>query len=115
MSVTGSVDVGERRDDAAGRGRTAPEVRHQLLSEASLERMLRAWLEGAQPPRDPRCLVTALNRHVALIDHLIDDQVNAILHHPDFQRLEASWRGLAFLRVEYYETSLRPSRSKSWT
>ena len=42
-------------------------------------------------------LLAALNRHVALIDRLINDQVNAILHHPAFQRLEASWRGLAFL------------------
>ena len=32
-----------------------------------------------------------------MIDRLINDQVNAILHHPSFQRLEASWRGLDFL------------------
>ena len=47
--------------------------------------------------RDHRGLSIALNRQVALIDRLINEQVNAILHHPDFQRLEASWRGLAFL------------------
>jgi type VI secretion system ImpC/EvpB family protein len=28
---------------------------------------------------------------------LLSNQVNAILHHPRFQRLEASWRGLQFL------------------
>ena len=31
---------------------------------------------------------------IAEIDRLVCAQVNAILHHPDFQRLEASWRGL---------------------
>jgi type VI secretion system ImpC/EvpB family protein len=34
---------------------------------------------------------------VAQIDALLSEQVNAILHHPKFQRLEASWRGLRWL------------------
>ena len=36
------------------------------------------------------CLIVA-------IDALISAQVNAILHHPRFQALEARWRGLAYL------------------
>ncbi len=31
------------------------------------------------------------------IDALLNRQVNAILHHPDFQKMEASWRGLSYL------------------
>lgn len=38
-----------------------------------------------------------LNRLVAELDEAICDQLNAILHHPAFQRLEASWRGLSML------------------
>lgn len=38
-----------------------------------------------------------LSRDIAAIDRLLTDQVNQILHHPNFQRLEASWRGLAHL------------------
>jgi type VI secretion system protein ImpC len=38
-----------------------------------------------------------LNQHIAAIDQLLSDQLNAILHHPDFQKLEASWRGLHYL------------------
>ena len=38
-----------------------------------------------------------LNRHVAELDAMLDRQVNAIIHHPVFQKLEASWRGLAYL------------------
>lgn len=38
-----------------------------------------------------------VERLIAQIDEQVSDQVNAILHHPDFQRAEASWRGLSFL------------------
>src|ERR1700712_4194593 len=31
---------------------------------------------------------------VQRIDQLINDQVNAVIHHPDFQQMEANWRGL---------------------
>lgn len=34
---------------------------------------------------------------IALIDEALNRQVNAILHHPDFQAMEARWRGLALL------------------
>ncbi len=34
---------------------------------------------------------------ISLIDRLITDQLNAILHHSKFQTLEASWRGLYYL------------------
>lgn len=39
----------------------------------------------------------AIDRLIASIDALLSAQVNAILHHPRFQQLEASWRGLAYL------------------
>ncbi|MBL8733424.1 MAG: type VI secretion system contractile sheath large subunit [Planctomycetes bacterium] len=35
-----------------------------------------------------------LNEHIVSIDSLLSAQLNEILHHPDFQRLEAAWRGL---------------------
>lgn len=31
---------------------------------------------------------------VAHIDQLVNDQMNEILHHPDFQKVESAWRGL---------------------
>jgi type VI secretion system protein ImpC len=34
---------------------------------------------------------------VARIDAKLTDQVNEILHHPEFQRLEGTWRGLHYL------------------
>jgi type VI secretion system protein ImpC len=41
--------------------------------------------------------VAAINQRIARIDEIISRQLNEILHHPDFQALEASWRGLAYL------------------
>ena len=38
-----------------------------------------------------------LTRDIARLDALLTRQVNAILHHPAFQKLEASWRGLRYL------------------
>ena len=38
-----------------------------------------------------------INARIAQIDHLISIQLNEILHHSDFQKLEASWRGLRHL------------------
>ena len=38
-----------------------------------------------------------INARIAQIDHLLSIQVNEIVHHPEFQKLEASWRGLKYL------------------
>ncbi|PYP91731.1 MAG: type VI secretion system contractile sheath large subunit [Candidatus Angelobacter sp. Gp1-AA117] len=44
-----------------------------------------------------RDVETTINARVAQIDKLISAQINEILHHPEFQKLEASWRGLKYL------------------
>lgn len=38
-----------------------------------------------------------INARIAQIDALISAQLNVVMHHPDFQRLEGSWRGLQYL------------------
>lgn len=40
--------------------------------------------------------VAALSSRIAQIDELISAQLNEILHAPEFQRLEATWRGLHY-------------------
>ena len=59
---------------------------------------------GDAPPADMQQSVHTLNRQIAAIDALLCDQLNAILHHPGFQQLEASWRGLRYL-VEQAESA----------
>src|ERR1051325_7497693 len=39
----------------------------------------------------------AINARIAEIDRLISAQMNEIMHHEDFQKLEGSWRGLHHL------------------
>ncbi len=51
-----------------------------------------------------RDLAASIDARIAELDKLLSDQVNAIMHHPDFQKLEASWRGLKYL-VMQSETS----------
>ncbi len=38
-----------------------------------------------------------INARIAQIDRLISSQLNEVIHHPEFQKLEASWRGLSYL------------------
>jgi type VI secretion system protein ImpC len=38
-----------------------------------------------------------INARISQIDKLISTQLNEVMHHPDFQKLEASWRGLNYL------------------
>ncbi len=44
-----------------------------------------------------RDLASSLDARVAELDRLISEQLNTIMHHPEFQRLEASWRGLRYM------------------
>jgi type VI secretion system protein ImpC len=51
-------------------------------------------------------IVSFLMRRIVEIDELLTDQINEILHHPDFLKLEGSWRGLHYL-VMNTETSTK--------
>lgn len=42
-------------------------------------------------------LAATLDARIAQIDELISGQVSAIMHAPEFQKLESSWRGLQYL------------------
>ncbi|HYC92832.1 MAG TPA: type VI secretion system contractile sheath large subunit [Thermoanaerobaculia bacterium] len=59
--------------------------------------------QGMTVSRDTMAMIQA---QIARIDEMLSKQLNEILHHPDFQKLEASWRGLHFL-VMNTETSTR--------
>ncbi len=53
-----------------------------------------------------RDAVALINEKIAALDALISAQMNEVLHHQDFQKLESSWRGLAYF-VNNTETSSR--------
>ena len=45
-----------------------------------------------------------INARIAQIDHLLSLQLNEIMHHESFQKLESSWRGLKYM-MDQSETS----------
>jgi type VI secretion system protein ImpC len=47
---------------------------------------------------------TAISARIAALDQLISAQLNEVMHAPEFQKLEGSWRGLHYL-VHQSETS----------
>jgi type VI secretion system protein ImpC len=47
--------------------------------------------------------VAMINARIAQIDQIISTQLNEVMHHPDFQKLEGSWRGLHYL-IQQSET-----------
>ena len=52
-------------------------------------------LEGSMTiARDAEMMI---NARIAQIDHLVSIQLNEIMHHPSFQKLEATWRGVKYL------------------
>jgi type VI secretion system protein ImpC len=59
---------------------------------------LQGWLDNqgsaGTAPRRARAVLTDL---LAEIDSRLSDQVNEVLHNEDFQKMEASWRGLEYL------------------
>ncbi len=71
-----------------------------LLSE-----FVNELLDMKSPPEETG-VVSFLTRRIAEIDDLLTDQINEIIHHPDFQKLEGSWRGLQYF-VMNTETSSR--------
>src|SRR5258706_15848255 len=41
--------------------------------------------------------VASIQSIIAELDRKLTDQINEVLHHPDFQALEGSWRGLHYM------------------
>jgi type VI secretion system protein ImpD len=72
----------------------------RFLAEPSLARSLEMWTgrPAAEFVEQGKAqLLSGLDRDIARLDALLSAQVNAILHNPRFQQLEASWRGLYYL------------------
>jgi type VI secretion system protein ImpC len=76
-------------------GRVGRDAEAQSRGKDLVKRFVAEVLEGSMTvSRDTE---TMINARIAQIDHLLSLQLNEILHHPEFQKLEASWRGLKYL------------------
>ncbi len=63
-----------------------------LRSRDAAESLRLWWGTTALPDRDR--ILARLNRDIGAIDEVVNRQLNVVLHHPRFQKLEAAWRGL---------------------
>ncbi|MBL8485020.1 MAG: type VI secretion system contractile sheath large subunit [Rhodocyclaceae bacterium] len=41
--------------------------------------------------------IKSINAIIAVIDRKLTEQINLVLHHPEYQKLESAWRGLHYL------------------
>lgn len=72
----------------------------RFLAEPEPGKVLRIWFGLGRSVRvnlTKNEIIDRLNGDIAALDERLTEQVNAILHHPRFQKLEASWRGLHYL------------------
>jgi type VI secretion system protein ImpD len=60
-----------------------------------IDRPVNSWLEKPS--------IHSIQYAIAYVDDLIQQQLTAVLHHPRFQKLEASWRGLYYLAGQMAE------------
>ncbi len=70
------------------------DTEHQRAKDIISE-LVREVLDGTVVVSDNLSLT--LDARVAELDRLISDQLSAIMHAPQFQKLESSWRGLHYL------------------
>lgn len=93
---------------AAAQTTEAPSLLDQILtatkpqSEKEKERAkdyFKQFLEGVVKPGAvvSKDVETNIKFWISELDKKLSSQLNAIMHHPDFQKLESTWRGLHYL------------------
>ena len=89
-------------DQIVEQGRIARDPAAKERGRNLVKEFVAQVLEGSMTvSKDAEAMI---NARIAQIDHLLSIQLNEILHHPSFQKLEASWRGLKYL-LDSSETS----------
>jgi type VI secretion system protein ImpC len=63
----------------------------------AVQALVQKAMEEADARRLPDQAINAIRQMIADIDTLLTAQVNEILHHQKFQKLESAWRGLQYL------------------
>ncbi len=82
-------------------GEEAPPVVAAKPEPSLVDDLIREALRGTRTTSTT--ISQAVDETIRTIDRRLSWQLDEILHHPDFQRLEATWRGLRYL-VKHAET-----------
>jgi len=89
-------------DKIVQEGKMARDETQKAHARDLVGELARQVLEGTMTVSNDT--VAMINSRIAQIDELLSKQLNEIMHHPDLQKLEGSWRGLHYL-VMQTETS----------
>lgn len=90
-------------DQIVTEGRFGAEAPARDRGRDMIKRFLAEVLEGTIVVREDT--EAMLNARIADIDRLVSRQLNEVMHHPELQRLEGTWRGLKYLLAQT-ETSV---------
>jgi type VI secretion system protein ImpC len=89
-------------DQIVERGHVGRDAKSRTRGKDLIKEFVAQFLDGSMTlSRDSEQMI---NVRIAQIDHLISLQLNEVMHHPAFQKLEGTWRGLKYL-VSKTETS----------
>src|SRR5262252_1080264 len=82
-------------DDIVEQGRFGVEPASKERGKNLIKEFVSQVLDGSMTiARDAEMMI---NARIAQIDHLGSIQLNEIMHHPSFQKLEGTWRGVKYL------------------
>jgi type VI secretion system protein ImpC len=89
-------------DDILAEGRMKPSDEGYEVARRGIQAFMQEMLAGRPAGKIDRSAVDAM---IAEVDRRLSAQVNEVLHHPDFQKLESSWRSLRFVveRTDFRE------------
>src|SRR5262249_28383266 len=82
-------------DQILDEGRFGSETAERQRGKDLVQEFVNQVVDGSM--RIERDAEMMINARIAQIDHLISMQLNEILHHPSFQKLESTWRGVKYL------------------
>lgn len=100
---TQTLEQGSLLDEILNEGKIKPSEEGYDVVRRGVQHFIAEMLApGRASERVDKNIVDAM---IAEIDSRLSAQINAILHHADFQRLESAWRSLKFLvdRVDFRE------------
>jgi type VI secretion system protein ImpC len=100
-ATTETTEVG-LLDQIVEQGRMAKDPAGRERGKDLVKEFVAQFLDGNMAlSKDAEAMI---NKRIGQIDHLLSIQLNEILHHEAFQKLEGTWRGLKYL-MDQSETS----------
>jgi len=91
-------------DQIVDEGRFGIEPASKERGRNLIKEFIAQFIDGSMTiARDAEMMI---NARIAQIDHLVSLQLNEVLHHATFQKLEGSWRGLKYL-MDQSETGVQ--------